>query len=593
MINAEKLRSPQFIFLIYIAAASLLIMLFRFIIPGAETPLLLYSRDWRFIQGLLEVFNLFPALAFSALVIPFGLASDEEHYQSFSEMFFKRLLLSVITAIIAVVIYGIIFFFAYPVLKNHEEKLRFTGELYHLAKKNALECKEAGDWFEASQFLAVCDRIWFNDKDRELVSLRDQIAINLDTRNISAGLNQGSSVRQPEFPVLSDDQHPLTSTQAITMSRNAFERERYYDAHWLANLGARLAADGSVEEANALQLSNEAWNMIASLAPDKSETRLHELYNFKLKGYDAMKNDEWILAYYIFQKLLTLTPNDPDAANFLAASEKEAVKTAFFIDEMELSVGEILNGAVFSLPNGNNRAIMRFSSLTLTDDVAYGFGFDYMDFDENMNLRSNGSARYVKLVPVTLESPALTPGVAPEKRHQLIILTHSLDRYNEENNFKCEWLVGSEPVGGILLDISFEDFLLLAEVRRGLPHLQINELFEAGNKMEKAGYVKQIFHAEILNRFGTVLFFLPMAIFIIVIAWRYRAIQKPRYFFVLLLPVLPVVFHAFIFLYRALFNTLGIWLVLSIGFIPALIVYIAALAATLFVSLIVLSAQHS
>jgi len=587
MFNPEKFRTPQFIFLIYTVIASLLIMIFRFIFPGSESPLLPYSRDWRIIQGLLEVFNFFPAVAFSALVIPFGLASFEENYQSFSDIFFKRLLTSVITAIFAVVIYGAIFFFAYPVAKNYEEQMRFTGELYKLARKHAQESRDEGEWFESSQFLAICDRIWFNDKDKELIALRDEIKINLealaypDLRNRAAG-------RSPDFPLLSDAQTPLNATQAIEMSIEAFADERYFDAHWLANLGARLAANGSVEQTSARQHASEAWNMIASLAPNRSETRLRELYEFKLSGYQAMDTGDWIRAYYIFLELLSLTPGDPDAVNFFAASEREAAKTAFFIDEMELSVGEILNGAVFSLSNGNNRAVMRFSSLTLSEDVAYGFGFDYMDFDDNMNLRSNGTARYVKLVPVTFTSPG-----SQERRHQLIILTHSLDRYNEDFYFECEWHTGGEPPGGILLDISYDDFLLLAKVRRGLQHLGINELFEAGEKMDKSGYVQQIFHAEILNRFGSVLFFLPMAIFVIVIAWRYRAKNKPRYFFALLLPILPIVFHAFFFLYRALFNTLGIWLVLSIGFIPALIVYIGTLAGTLFVSLIVLSAQHS
>ncbi|MDR0322256.1 MAG: hypothetical protein LBI28_12210 [Treponema sp.] len=84
-----------------------------------------------------------------------------------------------------------------------------------------------------------------------------------------------------------------------------------------------------------------------------------------------------------------------------------------------------------------------------------------------------------------------------------------------------------------------------------------------------------------------------MAIFVIVMAWRYRARQRPRYLFFLLLPVLPIVFHGLVFLYRSVFNILGIWLVLSIGFSAALAVYIATLAVTLFISLIALSAQHS
>ncbi|MDR1838616.1 MAG: hypothetical protein LBQ93_03400, partial [Treponema sp.] len=105
-------------------------------------------------------------------------------------------------------------------------------------------------------------------------------------------------------------------------------------------------------------------------------------------------------------------------------------------------------------------------------------------------------------------------------------------------------------------------------------------------------YVYQIFQAEILNRLGSALFFLPMAVIAIVLAWRYRPIAKPRYIFVLMLPVLPVVFNGLVFLYRSVLNTLGIWLVLSMGFTPALIVFIAVTAFVFFASLMVLAAQH-
>jgi len=45
-----------------------------------------------------------------------------------------------------------------------------------------------------------------------------------------------------------------------------------------------------------------------------------------------MESDDWIRAFYIFQELLTYTPDDPDARNFYAASEANAKNTAFFIE---------------------------------------------------------------------------------------------------------------------------------------------------------------------------------------------------------------------------------------------------------------------
>lgn len=587
--NIEKLRTPQFIFIVYVFTVSLLIMIFRFIFPGSQPPLLIYSFSWRIIQGVLEVFNLFPALALSALVIPFGLAPSEENYQSFSDMFFKRLMSSIVTAVGAAVVYGIIFFLAFPLVKNYEENLRFSGDLYHLAKRSAQEYKEAGEWHQASEFLAVCDRIWFNSP--ELADLKDTIAINLQERFFDrieerdlARTALSRDRRSDEIILLSENvnQEEIDAVQAIAMSRTAFNNNLFFDAHWLAVLGTRLAPDGSAQQASAAQLASEAWNMISLQSPNRREERLVELHNIKLSGYQAMNAERWINAYYIFQELILLTPDDPDVVRFLAASERGANKTAFFIDEMNLSLGEIIYGPLYSLPSGMGRAVLRFSSLTATADEAFGVGFEYMRFDANNNLQANVISKYAKLLPIIIN-----------EKPQVLVLTHALDRYDENNSFTSEWLLGNETPGGIILDISFEDFLIISHVRRGLSNLQLDELFAASNNLHNTGYVPEIFQAEILYRLGSALFFLPMAIFVIIIAWRYRAKGKPRYFFLLMLPVLPVVFHGFVFLYRSVFNTMGIWLILSVGFIPALIIFIFTLAVSLFISLIALAAQHS
>jgi hypothetical protein len=209
-------------------------------------------------------------------------------------------------------------------------------------------------------------------------------------------------------------------------------------------------------------------------------------------------------------------------------------------------------------------------------------GFEYMSFDESSRLLANVRSKYAKVLPFILN-----------EKPQVLVLTHALDRYNKDLNYDGEWLVGEKTVGGVFFNISFEDLHLLFDVRRGLNNLSVTELFSAAEVLNNAGYVYQIFEAEILNRIGTVIFFLPAAIFIIIIGWRYRVKYRPRYLFVLMLPVLPVVFIGFVYLYRTVFNTLGIWLVLSMGFAPALVIYIVTMSLFLLASLIALSAQHN
>ena len=585
-LRKESLRTPQTIFILYMLVCALLIMVFRFIFPGSNPPLLVFSRDWRLICGLLDFFGLFPALAFSALVIPFGLVSFEDYRTSFSPNFFKRLIAPIITSICAAIVYGIILFLLIPIARDFEENMSFKGELYRLAKERAQVHSRAGEWLEAAQFTGICDSVWPNSP--ELASLKTEINIHLEGRRFDE-VDERAQAREAltgnrrsaAVSSLPGQQQPVDTAQAIAMSEAAFIEGRYFDSHWLATLGARIAVQGSPEAASATRLAGRAWNQIDSLAPNRMQEHLFSLYNLKRSGYRAMNSGDWIQAYYIFRELTAQTPDDPDAANFLAASEKGTGEIAFFIDEMKLSLGEILTGAVFSFPGtgAESRAVLRFSSLSSSQDFAYGMGLEYMSFDSQSRPLVNLHAPYAKLLPITIDGMP-----------RVMVLMRALDRYDQNLRWEPEWSLGRGDAR-IILGISYEDLLLLSLVRRGLPNLQLSELLTSSNILGSMGNVPQVFQAEILNRLGA-LFFLPMAILSIVIGWRFRAKSKPRYFFILMLPVLPVVFHVIVLLYRTVLNTLGIWLVLSLGFGTAFIVFIAALVLSFFLSLILLAAQH-
>jgi len=582
----EKMRSPLWIFVVYMLASGSVIMIWRFILPGSPVPVLIFSHDWRLIKGALELFNLFPALVFSSLVIPFGIVSFEEDHPSFSQVFFKRLVSSVIIAIFAAVVYAAIFFFAYPMVKNYEGNLIFKGDMYHLAKENARLKSKEGNWVEASQFLAVCDQVWENSP--ELNDIRTEIELNLYQMYLAeiegkekarAGL--AKEWRGAELKPLSGAQQPLTAVSALSLCRTAYAERRYFDSHWLAVLAGRLAVDGSPEAATAARLASDSWNKIETQSPSALEDKMHSLYQLKLSGYQAMNNSEWIAAYYIFLELLNATPDDPDAKKFLAACENGLKDYTFFIDEIQVSVGEILTGALFSLPTQNGRAVLRFSNLSTSNDFAYGMGLEYMEFDVFSRPYISVRAPYAKLLPVVVNG-----------KDKIMVITQALNRYDKNISWQSEWLIGNSKNPVIILDISFEEFLLLSTVRRGLSTLQVDELFTASKKLGALGYVSQVFEAEILNRISSTVFFLPMAVFVIIIGWRYRTKKRPRYFFFLLLPVLPIVFNGLVFFYRNLLNTVGIWLVISLGFAAALTIIIVSLAVILFISLISLAAQH-
>jgi hypothetical protein len=372
------------------------------------------------------------------------------------------------------------------------------------------------------------------------------------------------------------------------MGEEALKEGRLFDAHWLATLGERLAREGGLEKTKATQLAARAWNQIESQQPSSIEKSVSSIYRLKLSGYEAMVSGNWIRAYYIFKELLTMTPNDPDAEKFFAASEKGTKEVAFFIDEMEITLGNTLTNTLFSLPGslGKGRSVMRVASLSSTPDYAYGTGVEFMAFDLNTNLLLNLQAPYVKFLPITIND-----------QNQVIVLMRALDRHDRTIRWEPVWSAENNTVyvsetAQITLNVDYETFLMLSEMRQGIPGMQIDNLFAASGIAGEMGYIPEVFEAEFLNRLGACLFFLPMAVFSIVIGWRLRARYRSRYIFVLSLPVLPLVFNGVTYLYRNIFNTVGISLIYNLNYSTAFGIFIAILVVSFLLSLIVLATQR-
>jgi hypothetical protein len=418
---------------------------------------------------------------------------------------------------------------------------------------------------------------------------------------------------------------PLNTPEALDMAAVAMREERYFDAHWLATLGMRLAQPGSPEEASASRAAGLAWNSISSLAPNLQEQELYSRYHLKQSGYEAMVAGDWIRAYYIFQELIALTPDDPDVQNFLQKSEDGTRDTAFFIDEMDRGVGDILTNAVFSLPyqprsGGVGRGIIRFASISIYQDYAYGFGVEFICFDSDNQSESHFQAPYAKIVPMNLGS-----------RSRVVLLMRALDRYDQNRHWEPQWdslegtLAARRPTitfdnpraaGGflrsvigdnqIMLDLNFENFILLGYTWRGLAApvsatsrlspldgFTLGDLFAGAQGLSPYGYVPQVFEAEIIYRLCEPLFFLPIAIIIIIIGWRFRALSIARFVFIPMLFVLPLVFNGLVYFYRHILNILGIFSILNLGFSTTLIIYCLGAGVLFVFSLISFVSQHS
>jgi hypothetical protein len=644
-INREILGSPPALFIYYLAAASLIILGFRFFFPSQEAPLPIFSQNWRLTLGALDLLSLFPALTFSAVVFPFGFRIYYNEYKSFSPHFLDQFKGIIITVMLAAAAYALLFFLAQPVLQDKRIDMSYRGSLYRLARDSAGDRMNQGKWSEAAGFLAIAGQIWSGSP--ELVDLWTKTEIELEGERIreegkeralleksqavegrSFGISPApDSLNQYDLPAvpLPEQRQPLNVLEALDMAAAAMGEERYYDAHWLAVLGMRLARTGSPEEASASRAAGLAWEKIVSLAPNTQEQELYARFHLKQSGYEAMTAGDWIRAYYIFRELLEQSPGDPDVRNFLRQSEEGTRNIAFFTDEISRNIGSILTNAVFSLPyqprsGGVGRGIVRFTSLSLYQDYAYGLGVEFICFDSANRPESRLYAPYAKIIPMTLGG-----------RPRVVVLMRALDRDNKNRRWEPVWTSLEESdsarrttaavdnpgaAGGflrsvigdnqIMLDLDFENFILLCYTWRGLADppgstgrispldgFSLGDLFAGFRALSPYGYAPQVFEAEIIYRLCEPLFFLPAAVIVIIIGWRFRALSHARLVFIPMLFILPLVFYGLLHIYRHILNILGIFSVLNLGFSLTLIIYCLGAGVLFVLALVVFVSQHS
>jgi hypothetical protein len=595
----DFLRTNTGIFAAYLTVSFAGVLAFRFVFPGEAAPLENFFLPWRLARGLVDLIGLCPALILSALVIPFGVTADDDaDFGRFSLRFILKIQGSIFAAIIASACYGLLFFAVLPLAQESLSAMRYKGELFRMARQRAEFHAAETEWQEASRFLNICENIWYLSPPLERLRQRILIGVESIPRDFGGGSREraerasGAATRRSAV---------RDAPEALNLARAAFAEERYYDAHWLATLALQLVREGSMEAQEAARAASLAWNAVASLEPGLRETQSYGVYHLKRQGYEAMIANEWIRAYYIFRELSEQTPEDPDVANFLAMSRQGASGVAFFVDELEGTIGQNLTDAVFSIPlapsartlgsdalaagaSFGGRAVMRAESLLTYPDYSYAIGLELIAFDGDNAPLYRTQARYAKVVPMTVQG-----------RDRLVILLRALDRHDETLRWEPAWEVPGRPDLGdaqIALDATYEHFLLLSKARRGEDSLFWGDLLAMSRDSGNYGYLPQVFQAELIRRLAGPLALLPLSILAIIIGWRFRAPTRPRFLVFPMLAITPLVCNAAAQLVQGLSGVLGLALLLSLGYAPAIGIFIGGSLILFIISLILLAAQH-
>ncbi|MDR0643360.1 MAG: hypothetical protein LBG05_00400 [Treponema sp.] len=574
---SEKLSSP-IIVAVYIAASCIMVMAFRYVSPGIPAPLPIYAVKWRLIRGLLDVCTFFPAIALSGLVVPFGIRIENmDPFPRFSAYFFSLITSSVVTAICVSVIYGALFFLVKPLSQNYQETLVFNGELFLQSKERSQREANNGKWLDAEKSMLICKRIWAESE--EIKPLEEQIQINAFEMRLANANNKLKNLYSDRNPTKYEMKltEPMDAASALEQAQKALDEKRLYDAHWLADVGARLARRNGPEYRQAVLIKANAWKAINQMEPSPQEIEAFAFYREKKNGYLSIDDENWLKAYHIFYGLATKNPDDPDVVNFLALSKEKAASLAFFPNDKDPV--EIIPEAFYSLPAQNGRVVMRIKYLSVSLDAAYGRDVEITAIDGENRLLYQVKTPYCKAFP------------QEDKDGRLLLMLRSIENGEQFD----PTIIGTDADlfenAQILLDINYDDFILLSKIRKGLDSFFIGDLFRAEKKFGDCGYVPQIFQANIVYRVFETVVFLPIAISVIILGWRFRAKRKPQWIGIPMLFILPFVFNILVLMYQEFINKMSVLSVVGIGFINSLIVFSGGTVVCLFFALIGLTAQ--
>jgi hypothetical protein len=573
---------------IYLLLAFVVVMLYRIIIPGGVQPIGPFAVKWRLFRGILAIADWFPALVLSAFIVPFGYRVRETEDMLFIPGNLTSITSSVIRAIVASCVYGLVLFFAVPVVADATDNMHSQTVLYNKSRAAIRSLLFRGgvlapgaltdtELSHARQFLAVCEYIWPEGND--IAAEREEILAETEQRKIpAAAVPSQSGEQNPVRRPFTGERQPVNASEALRFASDAMDGKRYYDAHWLAALAGRLAPEGSIEQNAASRLASQAWAALGLFEPTADDIRARDNYMTKREGYEAMIAEDWIRAYYLFLELRLLTPNDPDLGKFIAKCEEGLRSIAFFTDEVAMTSPLLKTDAVFSIPHieSGGRAVIRADSISLFSDVAYAINIEILGFDARRQPTYSITASYAKIVPITIGG-----------RARSTVSLRALDRHNKDLRWEPVWegrREGSSGDGTVLvIDMAYEDIIIACESEPTDTNYRFASLHAAGERLAPYGFVPEVFSVLEIRSISEPLMLLPLSILATIIGWRYRVRRRrARYILVPMLAVLPIVFNTAVQLCRHLANLLAIWIVLTVS-LPAAIAANIGLAAGLFV----------
>ncbi|MCF0242389.1 MAG: hypothetical protein HUK25_07100, partial [Treponema sp.] len=277
------------------------------------------------------------------------------------------------------------------------------------------------------------------------------------------------------------------------LASSAYEKEEWFNAHYYAETGLKLASGKDPNYEKLREISSGAWNNLTKLH-DLSRTEDQNLFMTKYAGYKALMEEDYMTAYYILKNLQLDHPelkNDSDLNFYEALAEQKIDERMYFMDEtLDLQTFESSNDVCFSLKDKDGWTdIVYFKGITEVKStggmVQYLRDLYIISMDQNGDMHRTMHVPYAKVLSQSVKTMnPLTKdnlGIDREINNVPYILLHSIDRVKQGTEIRPEYTyadsVRTDGPDFILLRMPFSDFQLLENATTNPKTLPLPTLF--------------------------------------------------------------------------------------------------------------------
>ncbi len=531
------------------------IMIFAFVTKNIPNLLEIDVFSYRILLGLSYFLNALPSIvaaAFFVIVATYADKDGSKNKRAFSSIqmaHYKQLVLVISINVIVLFCAAEIF---RPMINaaRVERENKFLDYNWYIAESE--ESYKADDILSAIYFVDTAITLY--PSSQEALDLKE-VYERAPAENAEEALQYF-----PELSFSSDMNESEVATNVLTLlqqARQAFEEQRYFDAHYYAFVALELGGTNNPNSQELQMISLDSWNTLQTWSGFQTNEDMR-IFELKRKGYTALIEGDSLSAYYIYLDLDAMIPYDPDVMRYFELSKNALLNDYFFIDETsDLAHFERSKNVAFSVTRSDGLHYeVRIAGITNVKSTGsflkYLRNYSCTVSDTDGKILYSFSVPYAKLIGQPLSS--VTEDILQKLNLEASDLAPRLLLTSVDRDTKG---ITSAPVftqGQIsmvddsltFLPMTLDDFELVLDASAGPQYINLASLFAFLPSAEKYGFSELAYSTYFLQRVSYPFLLFVIFLFLTIQAWNYRLPENTifRFYWVLVVPMFTLVAEA-------------------------------------------------